>query len=159
MPISLTFIEVLLALAVLLLAANEVRGLLLARRRGLTRNVSRVVTHSAMVVLMSCYTILAYSYRDLDASRVPIESFGTPTFNWTYVLSAFAATLLLAFETGAMVEARLHKRTRNVVRSVTRPVMLFILLALMSLSLVKWDHYMERLEASYAQDIRGESEK
>lgn len=150
---SYTILEILLATAVFLLAANELRGVLRARREGLSTNVSRVVSHVLMLALLVSYAVFAFSYLPLEASSGGIETYNTPTMNWTYLLLGVMLTLLAAWESLALVRARRQGLTENLSRLVTHSVMVLVILVMMGLSVRKWDLYLGRLEATYAKSI------
>ena len=152
---SFTALELLLAVGVFLLAALELAGILRARREGRSQNLSRVITHAFMLALLLLYGYYAISYYPLEASEAGIETFGTPVFNWTYLLLALLVTLLAGWEAVGLLRARRQGLTQNVSRLVSHAVMLVLLLAMMGLSGKKWDLYLDRLEVTYSKSIPG----
>jgi hypothetical protein len=150
---SYTVLEILLAAAVFLLASNELKGVLKARRDGRSRNLSRVVSHAAMLVLLLAYVVFAWSYLPLEASSRTIKSFNTPTFNWTYLIPGVIVTILAVWESVSLYRARRAGLTDSVSRLVTHGVMVLVLVVMMGLSVRKWDRYLERMEATYAESI------
>jgi hypothetical protein len=150
---SYTMLEILLAAAVFLLAAGELVGVVQARRDGRSTNLSRVVSHGVMLVLLVVYAVFAFSYLPLEESAGGIRSFDTPTFNWTYLIPGVIVTMLAAWESLAIYRARRAGLTENVSRLVTHSVMVLVLVAMMGLSVRKWDRYLDRLEATYADSI------
>jgi hypothetical protein len=149
---SYTLLEILLATAVFLLALVELRGVVRARREGLSRNVSRVVSHSAMLLLLVIYVGVAWSYLPLESTGA-IEEFNTPIVNWTYLIPGVILTILAVWESLTVYRARRAGLTDNTSRLVTHSVMALVLLVMMGLSVHKWDRYLERLEASYGKSI------
>ena len=152
---SLTSLEILLGIGVALLATLELRGVLAARREGRSSNVSRIVTHGAMLLLLVLYGFFALSFYPLETSKAGIVSYGTPVVNWTYVVLGVLVTLIAGWESLALMRARHLGLTKNLSRLVSHTVMLVMLLAMMGLSTQKWDHYLDRLEVTYSQDIPG----
>ena len=150
---SYTTLEVLLAAAVFLLALLELRGVVRARLDGRSRNLSRVISHAAMLVLLVAYVAFAWSYLPLETTESAIVTFNTPTFNWTYLLLGVMLTFLAAWESLSLFRARRAGLTHNVSRLVTHGVMVLVLLVMMGLSVRKWDRYLDRLEASYEESI------
>jgi hypothetical protein len=150
---SYTMLEILLASAVFLLAASELRGVIRARREGLSSNLSRVISHAAMLVLLLAYVAFAWSYLPLEASAGAIADFNTPTFNWTYLILGVIVSILAAWESLSIYRARRAGLTENSSRLVTHSVMVLVLVVMMGLSVRKWDRYLERMEATYAQSI------
>ena len=153
---SYTLLEMLLGAAVFILAAGELHGVVRARREGKSRNVSRVVTHAVMLALLVPYVLFAYYYLPLESSEAGIDTFGTPTFNWTYLLIGVMLALLAGWEGFSQLRARRQRLTANTSRLVTHAVMLIVLVVMMGLGVRKWDHYLERLEVTYAKSIPGE---
>jgi len=148
-----TLLEILLAAAVFLLALLELRGVVRARVEGRSRNLSRVLSHAAMLVLLAAYAAFAWSYLPLESAQGAIVTFNTPTFNWTYLLIGVMLTLLAAWESLTLYRARRAGLTENVSRLITHSVMVLVLLVMMGLSVRKWDYYLDRLEASYGDNI------
>jgi hypothetical protein len=150
---SYTILEILLATAVFLLAATELRGVIKARREGRSRNLSRVLSHAAMLLLLVAYVAFAWSYLPLEASAGEIADFNTPTFNWTYLIPGVILTILAAWESLSVYRARRAGLTENTSRLVTHCVMVLVLVVMMGLSVRKWDRYLARMEATYAESI------
>jgi len=150
---SYTALEILLATAVFLLASTELRGVIRARREGRSTNVSRVISHAAMLVLLLAYVAFAWSYLPLEDSTTGIEKFNTPTFNWTYLIPGVIVTILAAWESLSLFRARRAGLTDNTSRLITHSVMVLVLVVMMGLSVRKWDRYLDRLEATYAESI------
>ena len=117
----LSYWDLVLAAATALLALGEVAALVVARRKGLTRNVSRLVSHSLIGLLMLVYAGVGLAwlqtYRSLgivtDLSR-------TPTMIWTYVILGLAISLLVSFEISEHLRAIKGGLTRNVARLTSR---------------------------------------
>jgi hypothetical protein len=147
---SYTFIEILLCVAVAILAWHELADLLVARREGKTRNVSRVVTHGSILALVLVYAILAWRHLPLEGHG-PIEPFGAPTVPWAYLLLGGLLTLVAAFESVAMFRARATGSTQNRSRLVSYVVMFVVLVAMFGLAMLKWQHYLDRLDATASQ--------
>jgi hypothetical protein len=150
---SYTLLEILLASALFLLAGVELWGVIRARREGRSRNVSRVVSHVTMLLLLVAYIAFAWSYLPLEASTGAIEEFNTPIFNWNFLIPGVLLTMLAVWEALSVLRARRAGLTNNVSRLATHCVMVLVLLVMMGLSVRKWDRYLGRLEASYGQSI------
>ena len=153
MPDQFTVLELLLMLACFVITANELFGIVRARQQGLSKNVSRVFTHASMLILLLVYAYFAYSYLPAETVMSGINTFGTPTLNLTYLLIGLVVTALAAWESVGIMRARSQGLTRNVSRLVSHTTVLLMLLVMMGLSSIKWDHYIERLEASYQSGI------
>ena len=149
---SFTILEILLAVAVFLLALTELLGVIRARREGRSKNLSRVVSHAAMLILLLAYVAFAWSYLPLEAGTRETH-FNTPTFNWTYLIPGIIMTILAAWESLNLYRARRAGLTDNRSRLVTHSVMVLVLVVMMGLSVRKWDLYLDRMEATYAESI------
>ncbi len=150
---SFTILEILLATAVFLLASNELLGVIRARQEGRSKNLSRVISHAAMLILLLAYVAFAWSYLPLEATAGEIDKFNTPTFNWTYLIPGIIVAILAAWESLSIYRARRAGLTDNTSRLVTHCVMVLVLVVMMGLSVRKWDRYLERMEATYAESI------
>ncbi len=148
-----TILEILLAAAVFLLASTELRGVIRARREGRSTNVSRLISHTAMLVLLLAYVAFAWSYLPLEATAGGIDKFNTPTFNWTFLIPGVIVAILAAWESLSIYRARRAGITDNTSRLLTHSVMVLVLVVMMGLSVRKWDRYLQRMEATYAQSI------
>jgi hypothetical protein len=148
-----TSLEILLATAVFLLAFTELVGVMKARREGRSRNLSRVLSHTAMLVLLVAYAVFAWLYLPLEANTGEIAVFNTPTFNWTYLIPGLIVAILAAWESLSVYQARRAGLTENTSRLVTHSVMVLVLVVMMGLSVRKWELYLDRMEATYAQSI------
>jgi hypothetical protein len=149
---SYTILEILLALAVFILVAHELNGILQARREGLSKNLSRAVIRGTMLVLLVVYAVVAYTYLPLEGDG-PILEFGTPTVPWGYLVIGAMLTFLAALEAVSLVQARRKGLTTNVSRLVSHTVSFLVLLAMLGLAVRKWDGYMGRLELTYLPGI------
>ncbi|MGB3562197.1 MAG: hypothetical protein WBC09_03975, partial [Thermoanaerobaculia bacterium] len=89
--------DIALAAATALLALGEFVALWVARRRGLTRNVSRLVTHGFIGLLMIVYAWLALGWLQTYQSMGETRDFTlSPTINWNYVILGWALALLIS---------------------------------------------------------------
>lgn len=147
-----TFLEILLIAACAFITIHELLGIARARRLGFSKNVSRIATHVTILVLLVPYAYFVTSYLPLEASTGAL-AFGTPVLNMTYVLIWVMISILAAWESFSMVHARYQKKTSNVSRLVSHTVLLLMMLVMLGLSSQKWNRYLDRLDASYAQDI------
>ncbi|MGB6364225.1 MAG: hypothetical protein WBG64_16285 [Thermoanaerobaculia bacterium] len=146
--------DIALAAATALLALGEFVALWVARRRGLTRNVSRLVTHGFIGLLMIVYAWLALGWLQTYQSMGETRDFTlSPTINWNYVILGWALALLISFEIVAHLRAIKDGMTRNVSRLATRLVMLILMLIMLSITLQKWDLFLDEYEASYRTSI------
>ena len=136
--------EFALACGVLLLAAAEVVGLIAARRAGLTRNVSRLVTHGLLVALSALYAWLAVwwsgsmsgSVEGLVGSRFGIA-------NWGFLVLAGMLGLVL-YELVAQIWAMHIGYTRSIPRLVTHVAMATIVTLMLMMSQVCLHQNKER---------------
>ncbi len=140
--------------AFVLVVGQELIGLLVARRRGLTRNVSRVVTFSLLVVLAVVYAALEVSWLRFDDSGDGLEALRRlPTANWGYLVLGVMIAVVLAYEVSALVHARTAGLTSTVSRLVMLLIAVVLLLVLLGISQAKWDLYLQGLEAAYSESV------
>ncbi len=153
---TLTIWELWLLGAFVLVIGEELVALLVARRRGLTSNLSRVVTFSGLLVLAAIYAALAVRWLVPDPSLDGIaELRRLPTANWGYLVLGLMIAVVLAYEVSALVQARLAGLTRNVSRLAALLIAVVLLLVLIGISEAKWDIYLDRLEAAYSESLEG----
>ena len=150
----LSYWDIGLAVATALLALGEVRALVVARRKGLTRNVSRLVTHGLIALLMLVYARLSLGWLQTYQS-LGIQTDLTEVYImiWTYSLLGLAIALLVGLEISSHLRALGGGLTRDVTRLTTRIVMLVVMLFMLTVNLAKWDIFLDELEASYRDSI------
>ncbi len=150
---SLTAIELLLALGCGVITGYELYGVLAARREGLSRNVSRVVTHAAMLAMLVGYAWVAWSDPFPESIETGFDPASLPPFNVPLLLIGVMLTLVAVWEILSMLDARRKGLTRNVSRLVNHVVVTLLLAAMIGLSVLKWDLQMDRLESTYIGDV------
>lgn len=143
-----------LAAATALLAFGEATALWIARRKGLTRNVSRLVTHGGIGLLMIVYAWIALGWLQTFRSMGETKDFSlSPTINWSYVVLGWALALLISLEIVSHLRAIRQGLTRNVSRLAIRLVMLILMLIMLSITLQKWELFLDEYEASYITSL------
>lgn len=153
---TFTWWEVGVATAIILLAAQQFLGLLIARRKGLTGNVSRLVTYGVLAGLGLLYAVLSVRFAStLEAADAMAGFRSLPTANWTYLVAAVMIGLVAAYEASSHVGAMRAGLTRNVSRLVSLAGIIVLLLVLIGISAAKWDLYLERLESTYREAVGG----
>ncbi len=146
--------EVGVAVAIFLLSATELMGVVLARRQGRTDNSSRVVSHVLLIAFVGGYVVLTLLWTgSMTGPLTPELRRAAPTANWTYLLLAWMIGLILVTEVIGHMRARRQGLTRNLSRLANHWVMLILLLVLIGINLAKWDAYMERLEEGYRESL------
>ena len=141
--------------AFVLVVGEELVALLVARRRGLTRNVSRVVTFSLLLLLAAVYALLEVRWLRFDEGADGLEALRRlPTANWGYLLLGVMIALVLAYEVSALVQARIAGLTSTVSRLAALLIAVVLLLVLLGISQAKWDLYLDGLEAAYSESVR-----
>ncbi len=146
----LSYWDIGLAAATALLALGKARGHLVARRKGLTRNVSRLATHGLIGLLMLVYIRLGVGWlQTYHSLGVQPDLSGMYTMIWTYGLLGLAMALLVTLEISTHLRALGAGLTRNVSRLITCLVMLVVMLVMLSVNLRRWDLFIDELEAPY----------
>ena len=154
---TLAIWEILLLGAFVLVVGEELVALLIARRRGLTRNVSRVVTFSLLLALALVYAALELVWLRFDEGAAGMEALRRlPTANWSYLILGVMIALVLAYEVSALVQARIAGLTSTVSRLLALLICVVLLLVLLGISQAKWNLYLGRLEAVYSEGLRVE---
>ncbi len=145
----ITIWELLVLSALVLLVGRELVALLQARRKGLTRNVSREVTFSTLLALAVGYGALAVRWLNVDVSIGTVEDLHRlPLANWGHLVLLVMIIVILTYELTALVYARGSGLTSNVTRLVSFSASILMLLVLLGMSEIRWDLYFERrLEA------------
>lgn len=140
--------------AFVLVAGEELVALLVARRRGLTRNVSRVATFSLLLVLALVYALREISWLCFDEGSDGLEALRRlPTANWGYLVLGVMIALVLAYEVSALVHARIAGLTSTVSRLAALLIAVVLLLVLLGISQARWNLYLDGLEAAYSESV------
>jgi hypothetical protein len=143
---TLTWFEIALAGAVLLLSVAESVALSMARWRGLTRNRSRLVTHGLVIVgtVVYAWATLGWS-KSLESSTYLTSFYLAPTANWPYVVVLAAIAVVASHELITHLRAVRLGLTRNVSRIVSRMVTLLLLVVMAGICQLRWQLYLEHL--------------
>lgn len=151
---SYSFWEAGLAAMILLLSILPFASQLAARRRGLTRNVSRLVVHAVLIGLSTIYLALTLLWASaLEWSEVPGRS--APVGNWTYLLLAAMIAVVTSLEVISHLRARRQGLTRNLSRLVIHLALLATLVVMVGINQAKWSLYQTRLQRTYAPSLPG----
>ncbi len=144
---TLTFWEIALVSALVVLNGVEAAAAGLARWKGLTTSVSRIVSHGLIV---SCALVYAWLAMEFSASLVSVR-YGNladlPVSNWPYIAGLAGIAATIAYELIAHLRAIGAGLTQNVSRVATRVVMLILLVVMVGISELRWVVYLDRLEA------------
>lgn len=144
---SYTMIEILLAVAVFVLAGHEFFALRRARREGKTENVSRLVSSGLVMLTVALYAVVSWRTLPLEGEGAFTE-LDTPLVPWSFLLLGGLMAVIAVYEAVALVRARSLGLTTNVSRLASYGAMLLIVLAMLGLADRKWDNYLDRLETT-----------
>jgi len=140
---SYTAIEALLATLVALLTAYELRGIIAARLAGRSRNISRLVTHLLMIVLLVPWVGYTYYWSSIvSRPNVSSDDFGSGALNLPYQLLGVGLLLLAAFEILMLYRARRQGYTQNVSRLVSHALVAALVVAMVALSVREWNAFV-----------------
>ena len=142
MPESYTAQETVLALLVAGLTVYEIVGLLAARVRGRSRNLSRLVSHVVLLVLLAPW--LGYTYywvSVMEAPGISTETFGSTALHLPYLLLGSGILLIAGLELLGVLRARRVGATRNLSRLVTHALLAVLAVSMVGLSLLHWNDY------------------
>ncbi len=139
--------EFALALGVLALAVAELVGLMTARRAGLTKNVSRLVTHGLMILLSAVYAWLAVWWTTiLESATVGLTGSRFGIANWGFLVLAVLLGLVI-YELVAQIWAMHIGYTRSIPRLVTHVAMATIVTLMLMMNLTRWQVYRSEVLA------------
>ncbi len=139
--------ESILALLVALLTLNELLGLVRARLRGRSKNLSRLASHTLMLLLLGPWVgYTFYWVKVMEAPGVTSNTFGSSALNLPYMLLGVGLILIASFEILALYRARREGQTRNISRLVSHTLVVLLVLMMVGLSLLKWSEYVSAEE-------------
>ncbi|MBW2279423.1 MAG: hypothetical protein JRG76_02650 [Deltaproteobacteria bacterium] len=143
---KLTLWEVALVGALLVLNGTEVAALAVARWKGRTTNVSRLLVHGSVLVCALVYAWLSIGFGDSLAAVDYGNLANMPASNWPYIVLLGAIGVMVGHELISHLRAIRSGLTRNVSRVATRVAMLILLVVMVGLSELRWMIYLENLE-------------
>ncbi len=144
---SYTAQEAVLALVVAMLTGNEIRGLLKARLSGRSKNLSRLLTHVLMLILLVPWVGYTFYWVSvMESPAITPETFGSTALNLPYLLLGIGLLVLATFEILSLVRARREGYTRNVSRLVSHALIAIVVLLMLTLSIFKWNEYTRPLD-------------
>ncbi len=127
--------EVQLAMALVLVASGEVIALIFARRKGLTRNVSRLVTHGFIAAISLIYAAGAFWTWRAPQPYLTFTSLADgPSVHWIYPLMGTMIGLVAIYELWQHARAMARGLTGSVPRLITHLVMVLLIVMLIGLS-------------------------
>ena len=136
-----------LTLIILMVAVGEYVGLMLARRRGLTSNVSRLVTHGFLAAVSVIYAAGTFwTWRMLPHPESLAHS---TAVNGAYLVIGVLAGLVAAYELWAHSRAMARKLTLSVPRLITHLVIFTLTVTLFGMATTRRQFYEEELERGY----------
>ncbi len=131
--------EVQLALALFLVAIGEVIGLVIARRKGLTGNISRLVTRGFIAAVSLIYAVGAFSAWRLPQQALASTSLADgPPVNWIYLSMGATIGLIASYELWQHARAMANGLTRSLPRLITHLVLVLLIVMLTGLSVTRW---------------------
>lgn len=147
---TLTYVDIGLAVVMVLFALGKAKGHIVARRKGLTRNLSRLMAHLLVGLLMLVYIRLSVGWlqtyhtlgRDPDVT-------GMFTMIWVYCLLGLAIAVLSTLEISTHFRALRSGQTKNVSRLITCLLMLVVMLIMVGVNSMRWKAFIAELEAPY----------
>jgi glucan phosphoethanolaminetransferase (alkaline phosphatase superfamily) len=146
----LTYVDIGLAAVMVLLALGKARGHIVARRKGLTRNVSRLMAHGLIGVLMLAYIRLSVGWlQTYHTLGTEPNVTGMFTMLWVYCLLGLAIVLLVTLEISTHVRALSSGHTRNISRLITCLLMFVVMLIMLGVNMKRWNAFIDELEAPY----------
>ena len=133
-------------------------GLVITRRQGLTRNVSRLVTPGVLMPLCLIYAlgtlIWWISVRTPEALHAAPE---IPTVNWTYLLLGAMIAVLTSYELWKHAQAMVLKQSSSVQRLLTHLAMVLLMIVMIVLNVTRWQWYLDELGSAYRDSLSSQS--
>ena len=132
-----------LALLVALLTLRELAGLLRARLRGRSKNLSRLASHSLMLLLLGPWVGSTFYWVEMmEAPGVTSDTFGSSALSLPYMLLGVGLILIAVFEILALYRARRKGHTQNTSRLISHTLVVLLVLTMVGLSLLRWSDYV-----------------
>ncbi len=131
--------ELQLALVVAMVAAGEVIGLVFARSKGLSKNVSRLVTHGFIAVACLIYSARAYwSWSALGDDDSLTSMTAATSLDVTAVILGVAMMLVAVWELWQHARAMALRLTTSVPRLITHLVLVILIAILVGITMSLW---------------------
>ena len=124
----------------------ELIGIVSARMKKLTKNISRGVTHSLICAICIILFINSINWINYITLLMTKKISSVMLVNWPFLLISITMGVITAYEFIGIYNARRFKLTKNISRLVSRGVMLLLFCGLFYLSIVKWNAYIKILE-------------
>lgn len=148
----LTYVDLGLAAVIVLFAFGKAKGHIAARRKGLTHNLSRLIAHALIGLLMLVYIRLSVGWlQTYYTLGTEPDVTGMFTMLWVYCLLGLAIAVLGTLEISTHVRALRSGRTNNVSRLINCLLMLAVMLLMLGVNLGRWNAFIEELEAPYRE--------
>ena len=130
--------------ALLLTVVGTLGVVVAASAAGLPARSADGAGETRYLVLMIVYAWLSLSWLQTFQLMGETGDFSlSPTINWNYVILGWALALLISFEIVSHLRAIRQGLTRNVSRLATRLVMLILMLIMLSITVQKWDLFLD----------------
>jgi hypothetical protein len=143
--IYISKVESVIVFVIFIIAFYELLGVVLARIKGLTKNVSRIVSHS-IICLISLVLLFNSLHWITYITQLQTQKIHNVTVtNWPFLLVSVTMGLLMVYEFIGIYTARKAKLTKNISRIITHFVLLLLFCVLFYFSVVKWNTYIEIL--------------
>jgi hypothetical protein len=144
----LTYVDLGLAAVIVLFAVGKARGHIVARRKGLTSNFSRLTAHGLIGLLMLVYARLSVGWlQTYHALGTELNVTWMFTMIWVYCLLGLAILVLVTLEISTHLRSISSGETRNVSRLITCLLMLVVMLIMLGVNLTRWNAFLDKLEA------------
>ena len=139
---SYTAQESVLALLVAALTLYELQGLLRARLAGRSKNFSRLLSHSLMLLLLGPWVGFTFYWVSvMDAPGVSTGTFGSSALSLPYLSLGIGLLVIASLEILSLYRARRAGYTTNLSRFVTHGLIVSLVLSMVVLSILKWNDY------------------
>lgn len=143
---NVLIVELVISSIIFLISLYELIGVWNARRRRLTKNISRLISYLAICLISIALCTDTFSWMNY-ITYITEGKWQEVTFiNWPFLLISISMGFLIFYEFTGIYYAKKNKLTKNISRLITHFVMLCLFCLLIFLSIKRWNIYLEILK-------------
>ncbi|OGS21046.1 MAG: hypothetical protein A2252_03900 [Elusimicrobia bacterium RIFOXYA2_FULL_39_19] len=142
---TITNIEYVILAFISAIAIYEFLGLMIARRKKLTTNVSRLVTHAGIFCFAVLFAIYSAQWLAYFSTINQEKLNDVRIFNWQFIAIIIAMGFSMIWEFIGIYEARRAGKTKNIARFVSHGILIIFFSFLFYTSILKWNVYVKAL--------------
>ncbi|OGS20490.1 MAG: hypothetical protein A3J83_03435 [Elusimicrobia bacterium RIFOXYA2_FULL_40_6] len=143
---KVTVFEFIILSVIALIAAYEFAGLMIARHKKLTKNVSRLITHAVIFVFAALFAVYSLKWLQYFQTLNEQKLKDVVLFNWQFLAISIAMGSSMVWEFVGIYEARSSGKTKNITRLVSHGILVILFGLLFYTSMLKWQIYVSALQ-------------